>query len=221
MSGLSASSRELLAGMAAAGVYLALVLLAGLKWWVPLLPAGLVYWGLHLFLPRRLEDHEVQVARGLTRARLREVLAAGRSRAGELRTLAGNVGGGDVAAGVDRLAAATEAIFDRLEGDPGRYPEVKMFEGVVLEQSLKAVRAYATLAAAAGSARHRSQMAHFERMLPSLVGEFERLAGPDVSRAAARMSTALDVLGKLGHDDDIYRQTAAAESHTAEGVHRE
>ena len=169
---MTATGRELVAGIGAAGVFVGLFLVGGMPWWLALILAGGSYAGLRFILPET-----ALLEGGVTAAELRALVQGGRQHLATLRTLAERLKRLQPAVSTDvsRLCVVAERILGRFEREPKSLQLAGLFP-MYLETIAGNLQRYAALSAEApGSASQPERLSATEDMVRAAVTEFEHI----------------------------------------------
>jgi hypothetical protein len=197
--GLPDSTRHVLAGVLAAGAFLALYFPMRLEWYAAL-GLSLAVWGAVLVaVPRRRALAEIVVGERVTAA---DIARATRDLSEAARRVARAA---TRAPGQDRLAIETLAetlgrLRDRIAADPEEYRPAQRFVTHYLPRMVENVEAFVTLAAQGGRAAHdrvarlRASVAAY----PDVVARIDRAGLDRDLRALEAEVEALDFQMKRG-----------------------
>jgi hypothetical protein len=164
--------RQVVAGLLAASLFLALYLGASLVWWLALGLAVLAYGALLLLIRRRPRTDEVMLAERVSQADL-DAAAASLARAAErLRAASLAAPAGD-RADLATMAAHVQSIRELILADPNDYRMARPFVGFYLPRMVETVETYVSLA-------KRSHGTEQDRLAE--LGERIRAFGPVVQK---------------------------------------
>lgn len=190
--------RQILAGVTASAAFLSIFSVAKLVWWLALILAALVYAGVILLVPRKKEDHEIEVDIGVTRADLNAALDKCARAVRELQELSKEPKLKYVMADTLRkLAELTRQIAENYTSDPRDLRHSRGFVDHHLDKLMEIVRTYVTLRRQTLTPEAEERLEDIRKSVLEYVPHFEAIYNACLENDFLQLETATKALEQI------------------------
>lgn len=144
---------------------------------------------------------------------LDKMIRDGQLAISEMKRLNDNIEDAGISANIDRMEAAARAIFEQVEADPGKLPQIRKFMDYYLPTTLKLLNAYDRMDSTGISGENiDSTKARVEGMMATIATAFEKQLDSLFGSEAMDISTDISVLETMMAREGLAGERMKAET---------
>lgn len=144
---------------------------------------------------------------------LDKMIRDGQLAISEMKRLNDNIEDAGISANIDRMEAAARAIFEQVEADPGKLPQIRKFMDYYLPTTLKLLNAYDRMDSTGISGENiDSTKARVEGMMATIAAAFEKQLDSLFGSEAMDISTDISVLETMMAREGLAGERMKAET---------
>lgn len=144
---------------------------------------------------------------------LDKMIRDGQLAISEMKRLNDNIEDAGISANIDRMEAAARAIFEQIEADPGKLPQIRKFMDYYLPTTLKLLNAYDRMDSTGISGENiDSTKARVEGMMATIAAAFEKQLDSLFGSEAMDISTDISVLETMMAREGLAGERMKAET---------